>query len=65
MTRTAGSTTVVEIAKNGLTTGGGASHPSFTWAIDNGTNELEATPVGSTSGNFYFYIGQLGSLSAT
>lgn len=65
VTRTAGSTTVVEIAKNGLTTGGSANHPSFTWAIDNGTNELEATPVGSTSGNFYFYIGQLGTLSAT
>jgi hypothetical protein len=65
VTRTAGSSTVVEIAKNGLTTGGGANHPSFTWAINNGTNKLEATPVGSTSGNFYFYIGQLGSLSAS
>ena len=65
VTRTAGSSTVVEIAKNGLTTGGGASHPSFTWAINNGTNKLEASPVNSTSGNFYFYIGQLGSLSAS
>jgi hypothetical protein len=63
VTRTAGSSTVVEIAKNGLTTGGSANHPSFTWAINNGTNKLEATPVGSTSDNFYFYIGQLGSLS--
>ncbi len=65
VTRTAGSSTVVEIAKNGLTTGGGASHPSFTWAINNGTNKLEASPVSNTSGNFYFYIGQLGSLSAS
>ena len=63
VTRTAGSATIVEIAKNGLTTGGSATQPSFTWAIDTGTNELEASPVGSTSGNFYFYIGQLGSLS--
>ena len=65
VTRTAGSATIVEIAKNGLTTGGSATQPSFTWAIDTGTNELEASPVGSTSGNFYFYIGQLGALSTS
>ena len=56
---------VVEIAKNGMTSGGNTSHPSFTWTGDEANNELEATPVGSTSGNFYFYIGQLGSLSAS
>jgi len=55
---------VTEIAKNGLTTGGNANHPSFTWAGDVANNQLEATPIGSTSGNFYFYIGQLGALSA-
>ena len=58
-----GGSGIVEIAKNGLTTGGGGSHPSFTWTLDTSNNELEASPVGSTSGNFYFYIGQLGSLS--
>lgn len=63
VTKSAGSATIVEIAKNGLTTGGGGSHPSFTWTLDSTNNELEASPVGSTSGNFYFYIGQLGSLS--
>ena len=65
VTRTAGSATIVEIAKNGLTTGGSATQPSFTWTIDTGTNELEASPVASTTGNFYFYIGQLGALSTS
>ena len=63
VTKSAGSATIVEIAKNGLTTGGNANHPSFTWTLDSTNNELEASPVGSTSGNFYFYIGQIGSLS--
>tara|TARA_B110000046_G_scaffold69542_1_gene77571 strand:+ start:201 stop:1622 length:1422 start_codon:yes stop_codon:yes gene_type:complete len=65
VTKSTGGSGIVEIAKNGLTTGGGGSHPSFTWTLDTTNNELEATPVGSTSGNFYFYIGQLGSLSAS
>ena len=56
---------VVEIAKNGLTTGGNTNHPSFTWTGDEATNQLEATPVGSTSGNFYFYIGQFGAINAS
>lgn len=63
VTKSTGGSGVVEIAKNGLITGSGASHPSFTWALDTTNNELEATPIGSTSGNFYFYIGQLGTLS--
>ena len=63
VTKSTGGSGIVEIAKNGLTTGGGGSHPSFTWTLDSTNNELEASPVGSTSGNFYFYIGQLGSLS--
>ena len=63
VTKSTGGSGIVEIAKNGLTTGGGGSHPSFTWTLDTSNNELEASPVGSTSGNFYFYIGQLGSLS--
>jgi hypothetical protein len=63
VTKSTGGSGVVEIAKNGLITGSGASHPSFTWTLDTTNNELEATPIGSTSGNFYFYIGQLGTLS--
>lgn len=45
---------VVEISKIGQTTGAGASAPSFTWSISG--NFLRATPVGSTSGTFYFEI---------
>ena len=45
---------VVELAKAGMTTGGGASHPSFTWSMVG--NMLTATPVGSTSGSFYFEV---------
>ena len=56
---------VTEIAKNGLITGGSANHPSFTWTGDEANNQLEATPVSNTSGNFYFHIGQLGALSAS
>tara|TARA_Y100000389_G_scaffold25061_1_gene21773 strand:- start:1976 stop:3397 length:1422 start_codon:yes stop_codon:yes gene_type:complete len=63
VTKSTGGSGIVEIAKNGLTAGGGGSHPSFTWTLDTANNQLEATPVGSTSGNFYFYIGQLGTLS--
>jgi len=63
VTKSTGGSGVVEIAKNGLITGGGGSHPSFTWTLDESSNELKATPIGSTSGNFYFYIGQLGTLS--
>lgn len=65
VTKSTGGSSVVQIASNGLTTGGAANHPSFTWTLDTGNNDLEASPVGSTSGNFYFYIGQLGALSAT
>lgn len=59
---------VVEIAKNGLITGatsGTTNHPSFTWTLDVTNNHLEASPIGFTSGNFYFYISQLGALSAS
>ena len=65
VTKSTGGSGVVEIAKNGLTTGGSANHPSFTWTLDTTNNQLEATPVGSTSGNFYFYIGQFGAINAS
>tara|TARA_B100000497_G_scaffold112136_1_gene132795 strand:- start:32 stop:1174 length:1143 start_codon:yes stop_codon:yes gene_type:complete len=63
VTKSTGGSGIVEIAKNGLITGAGGSFPSFTWTLNTTSNELEATPIGSTSGNFYFYIGQLGTLS--
>ena len=62
VTKSPGSSSVVEIAKNGLISGGSANHPSFTWSIDTANNDLEATPVGSSTGNFYFYITKVGGL---
>jgi len=52
----------VEVSKAGLTTGGSSSHPSFTWSLDDTSNQLEASPVGSTSNDFSFYITQVGGL---
>lgn len=54
---------VVEIAKDGLISGALASHPSFTWNLN--ADRLKATPIGSTSGVFRFYITQLGGLKIT
>lgn len=45
---------VLEIAKVGMTAGTSALWPSFTWAMSG--NKLTATPIGSTSGSFYFEI---------
>jgi hypothetical protein len=53
---------VVEIAKQGLTAGGGASWPSFTWSLDTTNNHLEASPIGSTTGTFYFAIQYMGTI---
>jgi hypothetical protein len=64
VTKSTGGSGVVEIAKNGLTAGGGLTHPSFTWSLNTTTNQLLATPVGSTSGTFYFHITQIGALGA-
>mgnify|MGYP003633805158 FL=1 len=56
---------VTEIAKNGLVAGSNTNWPSFTWTGNVANNHLEATPIGSTSGNFYFYIGQFGAINAS
>ena len=53
---------VVTIASEGLILGINPSWPSFTWTLDTGNNHLEATPISSTSGTFFFYITQLGGL---
>src|SRR3546814_19598189 len=36
----------------GATAGAASNHPSFTWALNTASNQLEVTPVGSTSGAF-------------
>ena len=64
VTKSTGGSGVVEIAKNGLVGGSNSNWPSFRWTLDTTNNHLEASPVGSTSGNFYFYIGQFGAINA-
>ena len=62
VTKSTAGSGVVEIAKNGLTAGSGASWPSFTWSLDTTNNQLEASPVGSTTGTFFFYVSQIGGM---
>lgn len=49
-----GSRTLTTMASAGSTTGGVTNDPSFTFSVNSG-NQIVATPVGSTSGNFLFY----------
>jgi hypothetical protein len=51
------------VSSAGLTAGSSATWPSFTWSIDTTNNELEATPVGSTTGGFTFSMTAIGDLS--
>lgn len=56
---------VVAIASDGQIAGSTASDPSFTWALDEPNGHLEATPIASTTGTFFFYITQLGGIKLT
>ena len=56
-----GGRTVTVIAAIGKTAGAAATHPSFTWTID-ASSGLVATPVGSTSGTFFFDATTLGAV---
>ncbi len=67
MLQTTGGVPVVAVVhSSGLTGGTGASSPSFTFSID-GSNNLVATPVGSTSttATWNFYINAVGDLALT
>src|SRR3546814_20017936 len=44
----------------GATAGAASNHPSFTWALNTASNQLEVTPVGSTSGAFVFNVVPVG-----
>jgi hypothetical protein len=52
--RGTGGSAIATVSQLGLISGSGASHPSFTWTHVG--NELIATPIGSTSGIFYFEV---------
>lgn len=62
VTKSTGGSAATVVSSNGLTAGGSASHPSFTFTLDTTNNELEVSPVASTSGTFYFYITKLGGI---
>lgn len=51
------------IRQEGLLTGTGSSHPSFTFTVSG--NRLMAKPVGLTRGTFYFYVMGEGDLTVT
>lgn len=55
-----GSGVISVISSQGLTTGGSANHPSFTFSMVG--DALTATPVGSASGAFVFWITAIGSI---
>lgn len=52
---------IAKISEQGLLTGGSANHPSFTFTV-NMAGKLFASPVGSTSGTFYFFATYQGNL---
>lgn len=56
---------VTSLGTAGLVNGAGAAYPSFTFTVDATNNHLEATPVGSTSGTFYFSFTSIGSIAIT
>lgn len=62
ISRGAGTSEVKQIESAGNTTGSTADSASFTFSMDNATNELIATPVGSTSGAFYFHFSVSGNM---
>lgn len=52
---------ITKVSEHGLLAGGSANHPSFTFTVDT-AGKLFASPVGSTSGTFYFYATYQGNL---
>lgn len=63
ITKSTAGSSVLLLGSNGLVSGGGASHPSFTFSIDVTNNKLLATPIGDTSGIFSFYISSIGMIN--
>ena len=53
---------ITELSKLGLTSGGVANHPSFTFSLDAVNNALVVTPVGLTAGDFTFAVHAKGDI---
>lgn len=61
--KTAGGSFIEQLSAIGRVSGAGGSWPSFTWTINN--DQLQATPINSTSGNFYFEVLGTGFVKTT
>lgn len=64
VSRGVGTSGVQLISSAGNTTGSTADSASFTFSFEPTTNELIATPVGSTMGSFYFHLSCAGNIDA-
>ena len=53
---------LVLLGSTGATTGATANDASFTFSIDAANNQLLASPVGSTSGTFFFHMSCSGNI---
>ena len=53
---------LVLLGSTGATTGATANDASFTFSVDGTTNQLRASPVGSTSGTFFFHMSCSGNI---
>ena len=60
--RGVGGTFIAQLGAVGSTSGAESDECSFTFSIDPATNRLLATPVGVTTGNFYFHFHCSGNL---
>lgn len=63
VTRSVGVSGLTLISSAGDTAGANTDSASFTFSLDTGTNQLKASPVGSTAtGNYYFHITAVGNI---
>lgn len=53
---------MVLLGSTGATAGATANDASFTFSVDGATNQLRASPVGSTSGTFFFHMSCSGNI---
>lgn len=60
--RGTGGAALVLLGSAGSTAGATANDASFTFSVDGATNQLRASPVGSTSGTFFFHMSCSGNI---
>ena len=60
--RGTGGAALVLLGSAGSTAGATANDASFTFSVDGANNQLLASPVGSTTGTFYFHMSCSGNI---